>query len=42
MFELPRQALHAAVIEFPHPDTRDTVRVESPLPPDLREYLDAR
>ncbi|RMH40162.1 MAG: RluA family pseudouridine synthase [Deltaproteobacteria bacterium] len=40
--ELPRQALHAAWIEFPHPATREPVAVSSPLPADLRAYLDAR
>ncbi len=30
--ELPGQALHAAVLEFPHPLDRRTVRVEAPLP----------
>jgi 23S rRNA pseudouridine1911/1915/1917 synthase len=30
--ELPGQALHAAVLEFPHPIDRRTVRVEAPLP----------
>jgi 23S rRNA pseudouridine1911/1915/1917 synthase len=38
---LPRQALHAAGLAFPHPDTGTTVEVESPLPPDLRAFLDA-
>jgi RluA family pseudouridine synthase len=33
----PRLCLHAAGIEFTHPGTRKTVRVESPLPPDLVE-----
>jgi 23S rRNA pseudouridine1911/1915/1917 synthase len=32
---LPRQALHAAWVEFPHPLTGELVEVESPLPPDL-------
>jgi 23S rRNA pseudouridine1911/1915/1917 synthase len=36
---LPRQALHAAVIEFPHPDTRHPVRFEAPFPADLRDFL---
>lgn len=38
-FELPRQALHAAVITVPHPDTRADVRVACPLPTDMREFL---
>jgi 23S rRNA pseudouridine1911/1915/1917 synthase len=37
---LPRHALHAAAIVVPHPVTRREVRVESPLPADLRAFLD--
>jgi 23S rRNA pseudouridine1911/1915/1917 synthase len=37
---LPRHALHAAAIMVPHPETRREVRVESPLPADLRAFLD--
>ena len=33
---LPRQALHSAKLAFRHPDTGETVAVESPLPPDFR------
>ncbi len=33
--ELPGQALHAALLVFPHPATGEPVRVESPLPPRL-------
>jgi 23S rRNA pseudouridine1911/1915/1917 synthase len=36
---LPRQALHAAELSFPHPVSGDTVTVESPLPGDLRSFL---
>ena len=36
---LPRQALHAHKLTFPHPTTREPVTVEAPLPADLREYL---
>ncbi|WP_394762334.1 RluA family pseudouridine synthase [Phenylobacterium sp.] len=32
---LKRQALHAAVLGFVHPVTGDTLRFESPLPPDM-------
>ena len=39
-FELPRQALHAASITFPHPTTGAPTTVVSPLPADLRGYLD--
>jgi 23S rRNA pseudouridine1911/1915/1917 synthase len=41
-FGLLRQALHAAEITFPHPTTGAPVTARSPLPPDLRAYLDAR
>ncbi len=36
---LPRQALHAHRLTFPHPDTRQPVTVESPLPADLVAYF---
>lgn len=36
---LPRQALHAAAIELPHPTTRERVRFEAPLTRDLLEFL---
>jgi 23S rRNA pseudouridine1911/1915/1917 synthase len=36
---LPRHALHAYRLVFPHPVTRAPVAVESPLPPDLVAYL---
>jgi 23S rRNA pseudouridine1911/1915/1917 synthase len=32
---LQRQALHAAVLGFRHPTTGETLRFESPLPPDM-------
>ena len=32
---LARQALHAAVLGFRHPVTGETLRFESPLPPDM-------
>ena len=37
--ELPRQALHASSLRFPHPLTGAEVTVESPLPADLTAYL---
>jgi len=37
---LERQALHAASIVFPHPATGERIRVESPLPDDLRWFWD--
>jgi 23S rRNA pseudouridine1911/1915/1917 synthase len=39
---LPRQALHAAVLELPHPVTRAPVRFEAPLAPDLRDFVAGR
>ena len=36
---LPRQALHAHRLTFPHPTTREPVTIEAPLPADLRDYL---
>jgi 23S rRNA pseudouridine1911/1915/1917 synthase len=39
LFELPRQALHAASIAFAHPRSGDRLEVESPLPQDLALYL---
>ena len=38
---LTRQALHAAVLGFPHPVTGVQMRFESPLPLDLRRLLEA-
>ena len=38
---LERQFLHAARLAFPHPFTGEPVAVESPLPPDLAEALEA-
>jgi 23S rRNA pseudouridine1911/1915/1917 synthase len=37
---LPRQALHAAELRFPHPTTGEEVTVTSELPADLRAFLD--
>lgn len=39
--ELLGQALHAAVLEFPHPTTGATVRVEAPLPASLAALWDS-
>jgi 23S rRNA pseudouridine955/2504/2580 synthase len=36
---LKRLFLHAASIEFPHPEDGRTLRLEAPLPPELREVL---
>jgi 23S rRNA pseudouridine1911/1915/1917 synthase len=38
---LPRHALHAHRIVFPHPATRAPITVESPLAPDLVAYMRA-
>ena len=35
----PRVFLHAAKIEFPHPETGEMIKVESPLPKDLHQVL---
>jgi 23S rRNA pseudouridine1911/1915/1917 synthase len=37
---LKRQALHAAVLGFRHPVTGETLRFESPLPPDMATLQD--
>jgi 23S rRNA pseudouridine1911/1915/1917 synthase len=36
---LPRHALHAHRLTFPHPISRAPITVESPLPPDLLGYM---
>jgi 23S rRNA pseudouridine1911/1915/1917 synthase len=36
---LPRHALHAHRLTFPHPETRAPLTVESPLPADLLAYM---
>jgi 23S rRNA pseudouridine1911/1915/1917 synthase len=41
-FELPRQALHAASVVFPHPTRGEALRVDSPLAPDLARFLAER
>lgn len=38
---LARQALHAAVLGFEHPETRETIRFEAAPPPDFQAALDA-
>lgn len=40
--ELPRHALHAARIALRHPETGEPLALESPLPAELRSYLDGR
>ncbi|MFT3714225.1 MAG: RluA family pseudouridine synthase [Archangium sp.] len=36
---MKRQALHAAVIEFPHPVTRAAMKFELPLPKDMSDFV---
>jgi 23S rRNA pseudouridine1911/1915/1917 synthase len=38
---LPRHALHAWRLSLPHPQTGAEVRLEAPLPPDLKAFWDA-
>jgi len=38
LFVLPRHALHAARVEFPHPDGGRVI-TEAPLPPELAALL---
>ena len=37
----PRQALHAAVLGFEHPVTKEQIRFEAPLPQDMQDLLSA-
>lgn len=37
---IPRLFLHATSLSFVHPGTKETVEFSSPLPPDLRDFLD--
>ena len=39
IFELPRNFLHAAKLEFKHPRTAKTLAVEAPLAPELVDFL---
>tara|TARA_R110002096_G_scaffold44526_13_gene120712 strand:+ start:355238 stop:355975 length:738 start_codon:yes stop_codon:yes gene_type:complete len=38
-FELPRHALHATALSFPHP-TKGMMTVECPMPEDMRAFMD--
>src|SRR5262249_20938014 len=40
LLELPRHALHAAELSIDHPITGERLRIEAPLPEDLRSYWD--
>ncbi len=37
---LSRQALHAYQLEFPHPETRELITLEAPIPDDFQAVLD--
>jgi 23S rRNA pseudouridine1911/1915/1917 synthase len=39
--ELPRHALHAAIMELSHPITHETLRIEAPLPDDMASFWSA-
>ncbi len=41
LLRLARHALHAWRLELPHPATREPVRLEAPLPEDLRAFWEA-
>jgi 23S rRNA pseudouridine1911/1915/1917 synthase len=36
---ITRQALHAAILEFDHPESGERLRFEAPAPADLAELL---
>lgn len=36
---IPRQALHSGQLEFQHPITAETIKIEAPLPEDMREVI---
>jgi 23S rRNA-/tRNA-specific pseudouridylate synthase len=36
---MPRQALHAAVLELRHPTSQAAVRFEAALPADMRQFI---
>jgi 23S rRNA pseudouridine1911/1915/1917 synthase len=38
LLELDRHALHAAELTLDHPTTGERLRIEAPLPADLREF----
>lgn len=37
--DFPRQALHARLLEFAHPDTHLTMRFEAPIPGDMQDLV---
>jgi len=42
LLELPRHALHHHAIAFNHPQSGERIRVVSPLPEDLRLFLESK
>jgi len=38
LLELDRHALHASVLAFEHPITRERITIEAPLPDDLATF----
>ncbi len=38
---VPRQALHAWRVAFPHPETRQVLQVEAPIPSDMGHLIDS-
>ena len=41
LLDFPRQALHAVRLGFKHPRSGELLSFETPIPPDMREILDA-
>ena len=37
--DMPRQALHAGILRFIHPFTKEKVELRAPLPEDMKKYL---
>ena len=40
LLDFPRHALHASCLTFSHPQTRQQVKIESPVPQDFRDLLE--
>lgn len=38
--EIDRQALHASCLSFMHPITKEEVKIEAPLPKDIKSIID--
>lgn len=41
LLSFPRQALHAAQLEFIHPISKNKISLDAPLPPDIQALLDS-